>query len=57
MLQFDFTRKDTFTDEMIMHLDVLCPCVEDWVLRKLDAAEVVGIDHRRIRHLLMQILE
>jgi hypothetical protein len=38
MLQFDFTRKDTLTDEMIMHLDVLCPCVENWVLRKLDAA-------------------
>jgi hypothetical protein len=22
MLQFDFTRKDTLSDEMIMHLDV-----------------------------------
>jgi hypothetical protein len=42
---------------MIMHLDVLRPYVEDWVLRKPDAAEVVGIDHRRIRHLPMQILE
>jgi hypothetical protein len=36
---------------------VLCPCVEDWILCKLDTAEVVGIDHRRSRHLLMQILE
>jgi hypothetical protein len=54
---FDFSRKDTLTDEVIMHFDVLRPCVEDWILRKLDAAEVVGIDHRRIRHLLLQILK
>jgi hypothetical protein len=57
ILQFDFTGKDTLPDKMVMHLDVLCPCVKDRVLRKLDAAEVVGVDHHRIRHLLIQILE
>jgi hypothetical protein len=56
-MQFDFTRKDTLTDEVIMHFNVLRPCVEDWILCKLDAAEFVGIDLRRIRHLLLQILE
>jgi hypothetical protein len=42
---------------MIVHLDVLRPCVKNKVLRELNAAEVVTIDHRRIRHLLMQVLE
>ena len=41
VLKFDFTRKDTFMDEMIVHLNVLGPCVEKGVLRELDAAEVV----------------
>ena len=57
ILQFDFTRKDTLLDEMIVHLDVLCSCVENGVLRELDAAEVVAVDRRRIRHLLLQILK
>jgi hypothetical protein len=57
MSQFDLTRKDTLMDKMVMHLQVLCPCVEDTVPRKLDAAEVVRIDHCQIRHLLMQVLE
>jgi hypothetical protein len=56
-LQFDFTGEDTLPDEMVVHLDVLHPCVKYGVFRELNAAEVVTLDHRRIRHLLMQVLE
>ena len=41
---------------MIVHLNVFGPCVENGVLRKLDAAEVVAVDRRPIGHLLLQIL-
>ena len=44
-----------FSDEMIVHLNVLSPSVEDGVFRKVDTAEVVTIDRRRIRHLYLQI--
>ena len=57
ILKFDFTRKNTLTDKMIVHLNVLGPCVENGVIRELDAVEVVVVDRRRIRHLLMQILQ
>jgi hypothetical protein len=48
MLQFDLTEKDTLSDEMIVHFDVLCLCVKNRVFRELNAAEVVAVDHRRI---------
>ena len=47
--KFDFTRKDTFADKMIVHLNVLGPSVEDGVLRKLDVVEVVAVDRCRSR--------
>jgi hypothetical protein len=56
MLQFDFTGEDTLPDEMIVHFDLLCLCVKNGVFRELNAAEVVTMDHRWIRHLLMQVL-
>jgi hypothetical protein len=57
MLQFHFTGENTLLDEMVMHLDVLRPCVKDRVFRELNAAKVVAMDCRRFRHLLMQLLE
>ena len=57
ILKFDITRKDTLTDKVVVHLNVLGPCVEDGVLRELDDAEVVAVDRRRIGHLLLQILK
>ena len=42
---------------MVVHLNVLGPCMENGVLRKLDVAEVVAVDLRRIGHLLLQILK
>ena len=48
ILKFDFTKKDTLTGKEIMHLNVLGPCVENRVLRELDAPEVVAVDRRRI---------
>jgi hypothetical protein len=46
MFQFHFTGKNTLSDEMIVHLDVLRPCVKNRVFRELHAAEVVAVDHR-----------
>ena len=57
ILKFNFTRKDTLTNKMVVHLNVFSPGVENGVLRELDAAEVVVVDRRRIRHLLLQILK
>ena len=48
ILKFDFTRKDTLTDRMVVHLNVLGPCVENGVFRELDAAKIVLVDRRRI---------
>ena len=45
------------TEKMVVHLNMLSLGVEDGVLRELDAAEVFAIDHRRIGHLLLQILK
>ena len=57
VLRFNFTKKDTLTDEMIVHLNVLGPCVENGVFRELDAAEIVLVDRRRIGHLLLHIFK
>mgnify|MGYP007130484101 CR=1 FL=1 len=42
---------------MVVHLNVLGLGVEDGVLRKFDAAEVVAVDCRQFGHLQLQILE
>ena len=57
ILKFDFTREDTLADKVVVHLNVLSSGVEDGVLHKLDIAEVVGIDRRRIERIHLQILE
>ena len=55
--KFDFTREDTLVDKMVVHLNVLSPGVEEGVLGKLEAIEVVAVDCRRIGYLLLQILQ
>ena len=45
------------TEKVVVHLNVLGPCVENGVLCELDVPEVVAVDRHRIRHLLMQILK
>ena len=57
IVKFDFTKKDTLTDKVVVHLNVLGPCVANGVLRELDAAEFVTVHRRRIRHLLLQVLK
>ena len=49
----NLTRKDMLTDKVVVHLNVRGSCVENGVLRELDASEVVEVDRRRIRHLLL----
>ena len=50
-------RSLPLTDKMVVHLNVLGPCVGNRVLRELDVSEVVTVDHRGIGHLLLQILK
>ena len=57
ILKFDFTREDTLTNKVIVHLNVLSPCVEYRVLHELDAVEVVAVDRCRIGHLHLQVLK
>ena len=57
MLEVDIPSQDTFSDEMIVQLNVLSPAVEDGVLRNLDAAEVIAVYCHRLRHLHLQILK
>ena len=54
--KFHFTGKDTLVEKMIVRLNVLGTGVEDEDLRKLDVVEVVAVDRRWIRHLLLQVL-
>ena len=39
---------DTFTDEVVVHLNVLGLCVENGFFRELDAPEVVLVDLHQI---------
>ena len=55
--KFHLTKNDSLSEKMVVHLNVLFPGVEDGVLGKLDVAEVVVVNRRRIRHLHLQILE
>ena len=57
ILEFDFNREDVLMEKMVVHLNVLGPCMEDGVLRELDAGEVIAVDRRRIGHLLLKILK
>ena len=43
MLQVGIPHKDSFSDDVIVDRDVLCPSVEDQVLRKMDTAKVVSV--------------
>ena len=57
ILKFDFTREDTHTNKMIVHLNVLSPGMEYEVRRYMDVVEVIAVDRRRIGHLLLQVLK
>ena len=34
-----------FSDEVIMHLDVLCPSMKNWILRQMNTTHVVAYYH------------
>ena len=44
MLKVDIPYKDTISDEVVVHLNVLCPSVEDMVLSKMDTTEIVAVE-------------
>ena len=48
MQQFHFTREYTFTNKMVMHLNMLSSGVKDRILHLVDVAMVVAVDHNRI---------
>ena len=42
---------------MVVHFDMLCACMEDGVLDKLDVADVVAVDRNWLRDGNLQILQ
>ena len=44
MLKVDIPYKDTFSDEVVVHLNVLCPSMEDGVSSKMDTVEIVAVE-------------
>ena len=56
ILKFHFTRENVLVHKVVIHFDVLCPSVENKVLRQLDTPKVVVVDHHRISNLHQQIL-
>ena len=43
-LHVDIFRQDTLLDEVIVHLDVLGPSVEDWVLCQVNNAHIIVVE-------------
>ena len=44
MLKIDIPRNDTLPNEMVVHLNVLCLCMEDQVPCKMYTIEIVKVD-------------
>ena len=44
MLKVDIPRNATLPDEVVVHLDVLCPSMEYRIPSKMDVVEIVTID-------------
>ena len=43
VLKVDIPYKNTFSDELVVHLNVLCPNMEDGVSSKMDTTEIVVV--------------
>ena len=44
VLKVDIPYKDTFLDEVVVYLNVLCPSMEDGVSSKMDTTEIVAVE-------------
>ena len=44
MLKVDIPHKDMLSNEKVVHLDVLCPSMEDKVSSKMYTTEIVVVD-------------
>ena len=44
MLNVDIPRKYMFSDEMVVHINVLCLSMQVWVLSKMYIADIVALD-------------
>ena len=57
MFKVDIPCKNTFSDEVVVHLNVLCPSVEDRVSSKMDTTDIVAIEQDWIVDGDVQILK
>ena len=57
VLKVDIPSKNTFSDELVVHLNVLCLSMEDGVLSKMDIVEVVIVEQDWIVDGDIQILK
>ena len=46
VLKVDIPSKNTFSDELVVHLNVLCLSMEDGVSSKMDIVEIVVVEQR-----------
>ena len=53
VLQVNISSQDAFSNEVVVHLDVLCPSMEDKVFGKLNTPHVVTITRNSVGDLNM----
>ena len=56
-VRVDVLQVNTFSDEMIVHFDVLSLSMKQWVPRQVNATHVVGVEEDQISDGNVQILE
>ena len=57
MLQVDISSEDTLSDEVVVHLAVFGPRMENWVPSEVNTAHVVAIEENPILDGNVQILK
>ena len=50
VLQVDISSEDSLSNEMLVHLDVLGPSMEDWISSEVNTAHVVAVEGIWVRY-------
>ena len=43
VLQVNISSQDTFSNEVVVHLDVLSPSMKNWVANQVDTAHIIAV--------------
>ena len=57
MLKIDISNLNALSNEVIVHFDMLCACVEHWVLSQMNIAHVAAVKGNHILDGNAQILQ